>query len=87
MLYNNRIDVSKGIDVNKTSATKNAFRVTIRNFQINDLSINCLSIMVNILMSIGIDSIATLNIHGVDYRRIIAMINKSAAINLLRNTD
>ena len=38
-------------------------------------------------MSIGIDSIATLNIHGVDYRRIIVMINKSAAINLLRNTD
>ena len=38
-------------------------------------------------MSIGIDSIATLNIHGVDYRRIIVRINKSAAVNLLRNTD
>ena len=39
-------------------------------------------------MSIGIDSIATLNIHGVDYRRIIVKrINKSAAVNLLRNTD
>ena len=87
MLYDDRIDVSKGIDVNKTSATKNAFRVTIRDFQINDLSFNYLSIMVNILMSIGIDSIATLNIHGVDYRRIIARINKSAAVNLLRNTD
>ena len=88
MLYDDRIDVSKGIDVSKTSATKNSFRVTIRNFQINDLSFNYLSIMVNILMSIGIDSIATLNIHGVDYRRIInKRINKSAAVNLLRNTD
>ena len=87
MLYDDRIDVSKGIDVSKTSATKNAFRVTIRNFQINGLSFNYLSIMVNILMSIGIVSIATLNIHGVDYRRIIVRINKSAAVNLLRNTD
>ena len=32
MLYDDRIDVSKGIDVSKTSATKNSFRVTIRNF-------------------------------------------------------
>ena len=38
-------------------------------------------------MSLNRNSIAVLNIHGVDYRCIIAKITKSEAINLLRNAD
>ena len=38
-------------------------------------------------MSIDINSIATLNNHGVDYYCIIIGISKREAINVLRNAD
>ena len=39
------------------------------------------------MMPIELNSITILNIHGVDYRCTISGINKSEAINLLRNAD
>ena len=39
------------------------------------------------MMSIDINSIATLNIHGVDYCCIINRITKSETVNLLRSVD
>ena len=41
-------------------------------------------------MSTNVNDIATLNINGVDYRRIIriiSLISKNEAVNLLQNTD
>ena len=38
-------------------------------------------------MSLGINSIVTLNIQGIDYRCIIVGISKSEAMNLLKNVD
>ena len=61
MLCHNRIDVSESIDVNKTSASKECviydlFQTTVC-YCCHDL----------LMMSIDINSIAKLNIHGVDY--------------------
>ena len=39
------------------------------------------------IMSVDINSIVILNIHGVDTRYIIVGITKSEAIHLLRNAD
>ena len=39
------------------------------------------------MVSININSIAVLNIYGVDHRYFIVGINKSEAINLLLNAD
>ena len=39
------------------------------------------------MMSLGINSIVTLNIQGIDYRCIIVGISKSEAMNLLKNVD
>ena len=38
-------------------------------------------------MSIELNSIAILNVNGIDYRCIISRISKSEAIDLLRNPD
>ena len=46
MLYYNRIDVSDGIDVNKTSYMRNALFATITIFSKKDLSFCHLSAMV-----------------------------------------
>ena len=40
-----------------------------------------------LMMSINLDDIATLNIHGVDYRCNINRIDKSETKNLLQNVD
>ena len=39
------------------------------------------------MMSLGINSIVTLNIQGIDYCCIIVGISKSEAMNLLKNVD
>ena len=39
------------------------------------------------MMSTNLNDIAILNINGADYHCIISGINKSEAINLLRNAD
>ena len=85
-----RIDFSKGIDVSKTSASKQCdishywyFLDKGFNFQpyirsgCHDLSI----------MSIKTDNIAILNIWGVDYCCNIYGISKSDAVNLLQNAN
>ena len=71
MLYYNRIDVSDGIDVNKTSYIRNALFATITIF--SEKRFKFLSSIWNgwhdiIMMSIDINSIAMLNIDGAAYR-------------------
>ena len=85
-----RIDISEGIDVNKTSALKECdichywycldkglkFQLKICN-RYHDL----------LMMSANLNDIAILNINGFDYHCIINGINKSEAANLLQNAD
>ena len=90
MLYYDRIDVSEGIDVNKTSASKECdichywyFLNYSFKFQPNVCN-RCHDLL---MMSVSLSDIAILNINGSDYCCIISLISKNEAINVLRNTD
>ena len=86
MIYYNGIDVSEGIDVNKTSESKECdvchycfFLDKGFKFQTYVCS-GCHDLLI---ISTNLDDIAILNIHGADYCCIISEINKSKAVNLL----
>ena len=90
MLSYDRIDVSEGVDINKTSASKECdiyhcwyffnkgfkFQTYVCN-RCHDLS----------RMSIDLNDIIILRIKNSDYRCIITGISKSEAIKLLQNID
>ena len=90
MLYFDKIDVSEGIDVNKTSASKECdichyWYFLNKGFKFQPYVCNrCHDLL---MMSMNLSNIYILNIKNVDYRCIISGINKSEAINLLQNTD
>ena len=89
MLYFDRIDVSEGTDVNKTSASKECdichywcFLNKGFKFQANVWN-RCHDFLI---MSMSLIGIVILNIDA-DYRCIISGTNKSEAINLMQNID
>ena len=86
MLYYDRIDVSEGIDVNKTNASKECdichywyFLNYSFKFQPNVCS-RCHDLL---MMPINLSDIAILNIKGSEYRHIISLISKNEAIKLM----
>ena len=88
MLYYDRIDVSKGNDVNQTSALKECdvchywyFLDYSFMFQPNVCNID------DIKMSIKLSGISILNNKGSKYRCIISLSSKNKAIKLLQNAD
>ena len=90
MLYYERIVVSEGIFVNKTSASKECdichywYFLNYRfKFQPNVCN-RCHDLL---MMSANLSDIAILNIKGSDYGCIISLISKNEAINLLQNAD
>ena len=90
MLYFNRIDVSEGIDVNKTSPSKERdichywyFLSKGCTFQSNVCD-RCHDLLI---MSMNLSDIAISNSKGSDYRYIISGISKNEVINLLQNVD
>ena len=90
MLYYDRIDVSEGIDVNKTSASKECdichnwyFLNYSFKFQPN-VSVTCHDLL---MISVNLSDIAILDIKGSDYCCIISLISKNEAISLLQNAD
>ena len=90
MLYFDRIDVSQGTDVNKTSASKECdichywyFSDYSFKFQPN-VSTRCHDLL---MMSMNLSDIAILNIKGSDYCCIISLISKNEAINFKQNAD
>ena len=90
MLYFDRIDVSKGIDVNKTSASKECdvchywyFLYYSFKFQPNVCN-RCYDLL---MMSMNLSNIAILNIKVSDYHCIISLISKNGAINLTQNAN
>ena len=83
MLYYDRIDVSEGIDVNKTSASKECdichycyFLNYGFNFQPNVCN-RCHDLLI---MSMNLSDIAMLNINGSDYCCMISLISTNEAI-------
>ena len=90
MLYYDRIDVSEGIDVNKTSASKECdichywyFLNYSFKFQPNVCN-RCHDLL---MMSMNLSDIAILNIKGFDYRCNISLISKNELLNLMQNAD
>ena len=90
MLYFNRIDISKGTDVNKTSASKECdicyywyFLNYIFKFQPNVCN-GCHDLL---MMSVNLSDIPILNIKVSDYCCIISLISKNKVINFMQNAD
>ena len=90
MLYFKRIDVSEGIDVNKTSEPKECdicyylyFLKKGFKFQPNVCK-RCHDLL---MMSINLSDITILNIKGSDYHCIISRISKNEPMSLMQNAD
>ena len=84
------IDVSEGIDVNKTSALKECDICHYWYFLNNSFKFqpNVCNRCHDLLMwSTNLSDIAILNIKGSDSRCIIGLISKNEAINLMQNAD
>ena len=79
MLYYDRIDVSEGIDVNKTSASKECDVCHYRyflNYSFEFHSNFCNRCHDLLMMSINLSNISILNIKGPDFRCIVSLISK-----------
>ena len=85
MLYHEIIDVSEGIDLNKTSASKECDAFHYWYF-LNHLNVYNRSHDL-LILSVNLSDISILNIKGSDYLCIISLISKSEAINLMQNAD
>ena len=90
VLYYDRIDVSKGIDINKTSASKE-FHICHYCYFLNK-GFNFQQYICNrchdlLMMSMNLNNIGILTIKNVDYCCIITAISKHEAIKLLQNID
>ena len=90
MLYFDKIDISKGFDVNKKSVSKECdichycyFLYYSFKFQPN----GCNRRHDLLVMFIKLSDIAILNIKGSDYRCIIRLFSRNEAINLTQNAD
>ena len=87
MLYHDRLDVSEGIHVNKTSESKECdichyWYFLDKGFKFQPgVFKECHNVL---MMSMNLSDIAILNIDGADYRCIISGISKNEAINLLK---
>ena len=94
MLHYDRIEVLKGIDVNKTSASKEcniyhywyflsySFKFQPK-FQPNFCS-RCHNLL---MMSINLSDIAISNFKGFDCRCLISLISKNKTVTLMQNAD
>ena len=84
MLYFNIIDFSEGIDVSKTSASKECDICHYLYFLNNGFKFQpnvCNRCHDFIMMSINLSDIPILNIKGSDYCATISLISKNEAIN------
>ena len=87
MLYFDRIVVSKGTDVNKTSASKECVICCCLYYSFTFQPNICNRCHDLIMISINLSDIAILNIKGSDYCCIISSIRKNETINLMENAD
>ena len=90
MLHTNRIDVSEGIDINKTSASKERDICRYLYFLNQGFMFQpyaCKRCHYLFMMSMNLSNIAFLKIKNTDYCCIITGISKSEAIKLLQNVD
>ena len=87
MLYYDRIDVSEGVDVNKTKASKECHICYYLYFLINSFKFQpnaCNKSHDLLMMSINLSDIAILNIKVSDFHCITSLTSKNEAINLMQ---
>ena len=90
MLYYDRIDISEGIDVNKTSGSKecDVFHYSyFLNYSFKFQQNVCNRCHDLLMMSVSLSNITILNIKNSDYHCIISLISKNEAISLMQNAD
>ena len=90
MLYFDRIDVSKKIEVHKTSASNECaacYYWYFLNYSFKFQSNVCNRCHDILMMYINLSDIAILNNKGSDYCCNISLISINEAINLLKNAD
>ena len=90
MICYDRIDVSEGIDVNKTSASKEYDICHYLYFLNNSFKFQpnvCNKYQDLLMLSVNLSDSAILNIKVSNYHCFIRLINKNEAINLLQNAD
>ena len=90
MLYYDRIDVSEGTNVDKTSASKESdicHYWSFLNYSFKFQTNVCNRYHDLLMMSMNLSDIAILNIEGSDYRCIISLISKNEVINLMQIAD
>ena len=88
MIYFDRIDVSKGNDVNKKIASKECgvcHYWYFLNYSFRFQPSVCNRYHDLLIKSINLSNIAILNIKGSYYRCIIILISKNEAINVMQN--
>ena len=90
MIYYNKIDVSEGIDVNKTNGSWE-YNILCYYLLLNKgftLQTYVCNVCPNLLMMFtNLDDLVLLKVTAVDYRCIIDANSKSEAVNLLENAD
>ena len=90
MIYFNRIDVSEGIDVNKTSGPKECDICHYRYFLNYSFKFQpnvCNRFHNLLMMPINLNNIAGLNIKVSDHRCIISLFSKNEAIKMMHNAE
>ena len=90
MLYYDKIDVFEGIDVNKTSASKECdicHYWYFLNYSFKFLGNVCNRCHNLLMKSMNYNDIAILNTKDFDYRCIISLISNNEAIKLMQNAD
>ena len=90
MLYFDRTDVSEGIDVNKTSASKECYICDYSYFLSYSVKFQpnlCNTCHDLLMMTVNLSDIAILRVKGSEYRCIISLISKNDAINLIKNAN
>ena len=90
MLYYDRIDVSEGIDVNKTCPSKECYICIYWYFFNKGFKFQanvCHGCHDLLMMSVNLSDIAILKIKCSDYCGIISEISENEAINLIQNID
>ena len=89
VFQNDRIDVSEGIDINKTSKPKECMLCHYWYFKDIDYKFQpylCNGCHFVSMMAYELKNIATLNAKGVDYRWILWDISRDEAVNRLNNS-
>ena len=87
MLYFNKIEVSEGTDVDKTSASKARYYWYFLNYSLKFQPNVCNRCHDLLMMSMNLSNIAILNIKSSDYCFIISLISKNEVIILMNNAD